>query len=1002
MQKRVFGFDLGIASIGWSVLEFDKEFYDMETGEILESFQKGSGELPQGKIVACGVRCFPVAENPKDGKSLALARRVKRLSRRTCRRKARRKEEIKKLFIAEKLAESKEQIEQYSLEQIGGDVWDLRIKALSEALTKEELVRVLFHIAKHRGFQSTRKAQEENDAESGKVLKAIQENLKLVEVGKSLAQVIVEKADKDREPNQKGRKRNRAIIVTNKKGELESQATYENSIPRSKIKEELEMIYAKQKEYGIFTEKLYTEFSNIAFRQRGIKSVGDMVGACTFEKEEKRAPKEAPSAEFFVALSKINNLMVYENDEKRFLTAEERKKLFELLKNTKTVKFKTISSKIFKDKEIQFAQLNYKPYVKKTKTGEEKIKDPEDVLFYEMKGWHKIKAMFKDNFAELIQDIPLLDKAVTVIAQEKEDSKIRIGLQELGYSELVIQDFLKLTFDTFINLSLKALYKINPYLSDGLKYHEACEKVGYDFREKSEKLVEEKGKLLPVIPPEKQTLVPVVNRTISQFRKVYNAIVRQYGEPDQINIETAKELKKSFEERNKIIKQQKENYEKNQGAVERLTELNIKGNGTNITKFRLYNEQEGKCIYSGKPIDISRLDEIGYLEIDHILPYSRSFDNSQNNKVLVLTQENQNKRNQTPFEYIAHRDPENAVWYAFKTRVLSMASINRYKKEKLLLEHFADREQEFRARNANDNSYIATYIQRYLEDGIDFSHSQHKNKKKIFTCNGSVTAFLRHQWGLEKIRSEGDKHHAQDAIVIACANQAMVQALSKISRREGNIHTDSIKNKYRIEKPWGNFREDTLIALNSIFVSRPARKNATGSAHKDTIEKKTNNPIKVSLRNGEATKENMFRLDVYNVNGKYKIVPIYVIDLVNKDFKHYFQPLENTIADEAQEKDYVFTLYKDNFIKLITENEIFEGYLAQYNAQSGQLYIESSDLSKIYKIRDKKNEKGFRFENTKKVNISVCNKIKKYEVSLLGELIEIKKEHQRFINVKKR
>ena len=66
-------------------------------------------------------------------------------------------------------------------------------------------------------------------------------------------------------------------------------------------------------------------------------SVADMVGCCTFEKGEKRAPKEAPSSEFFVALGKINNLSVYESDQKRFLDPEERLAVFELLKSTQKV-----------------------------------------------------------------------------------------------------------------------------------------------------------------------------------------------------------------------------------------------------------------------------------------------------------------------------------------------------------------------------------------------------------------------------------------------------------------------------------------------------------------------------------------------------------------------------------------------------------------------------------------------------------------------------------------
>ena len=84
MKRRVFGFDLGIASIGWAVVDFDNEYYDMDTGEILEEKVKGSGEIAQGKIVACGVRSFPVAENPKDGSSLAAAQHEKPAAKRGC------------------------------------------------------------------------------------------------------------------------------------------------------------------------------------------------------------------------------------------------------------------------------------------------------------------------------------------------------------------------------------------------------------------------------------------------------------------------------------------------------------------------------------------------------------------------------------------------------------------------------------------------------------------------------------------------------------------------------------------------------------------------------------------------------------------------------------------------------------------------------------------------------------------------------------------------------
>lgn len=998
MKRKVFGFDLGIASVGWAVLEFDKEYYDMETGEVSSDYNPEKGELTQGKILGCGVRCFAEAENPKDGSPLGAVRREKRLSRRACRRKARRMEAIKRLFIhknlipSEYLQAEKEEVlnnpqklnalyETLYLRQIGGDVWDLRIKALSEPLTAIELMRVLTHLAKHRGFKSIRRAVEEQDkkSESGQILSAIKKNMEQLSENKSLAQVILERADG-------GKKRN-------------SDGDYSNSIPRAEIERELAMIFESQKPYGIFTQDLYDDFVKIAFRQRGIKSVGDMVGFCTFEKEEKRAPKQAPTAEFFVAWSKINNLCVYEGDEKRVLTDKERQAVFDLLRTIKEVKYKTISSKVFKGKDIQFANLNYKNTVKKSTDGKEKQTDPEDTLFYEMKGWHTLKKAFGKLWQEAQTNTELLDKAVTVIATEKADDAIKQGLQKIsGMPEAYIPVLLPLSFDKFINLSLKALYAINPYLQDGLKYSEACEVAGYDFKDTGEKLCDNKGKFLPAIPQEKQTMVPVVNRTVAQFRKVYNAMVREFGEPDQINIETGRALKMNRKKRDDLVKQQEANKAKNADAKAFLNENGMRDSGTNILKMRLYKEQECKCIYSGKVIDINRLDEVGYLEIDHILPYSRSMDNSSANKVLVLSDENQKKGSRTPFEYIGSADPENTKWKEYKAFVQSMPNLPKNKKEKLLTETFNDREQEFRARNANDNSYIALFVKKYLQDGIDFSHSPHTQiKNKILAINGNVTAYLRHQWGLMKNREESDKHHAQDAIVIACAGQGMVQALSRLSKMVGNVHAEKNRAKYLVQKPWANFREDVLTAVDKVFVSRAVRMSATGSAHKETVEKKTGNLTRLSVRGGEAVKENMFRLDVYKVNGNYKIVPIYVVDLINKNFKHYFQPVQNDMLESAKVEDYLYSLYKDNFIKITTESgEVFEGYLSQYNAQSGQIYIYSSDNSKIYKIRDKKQLLGYRLENEKKINISVINEMKKFDVSFLGSYSEIKKEKNRF------
>lgn len=978
MKKRIFGFDLGIASIGWAVVEFDNEYFNPETGEVIE-----------GKIIKSGVRCFPVAENSKDGSSLAAPRREKRLARRICRRKSRRLHGLKKLFIAHNLVSNLEELENIYAHQVGGDVWNLRTKALTEKLSAPELVRVLTHLAKHRGFKSYRKAVEEQDAEGGKILRAIKENKLLLTENKTLAQIIVERAG----PH--GKKRNYTSLDT--KGN--PQAIYNNSIPRSEIERELDLIYQNQKQYGIFSEKLYLDFKNIAFRFRHAGSVADMVGSCTFEKGEKRAPKEALSSEFFVALGKINNLAVYQNNQKRFLAPEEKIALFELLKNTAKVKYQTIAKKIFPQQEIQFADINYDKTSKKAKDGSIKVINPEDVLFYEMKGWHKLKALFtKDEWNELSKDIPLLDKIVTVVACEKNDEAIIKELQKLNISDKYIEKLSSLTTDKFINLSLKALYKIIPFLKQGLKYNEACEKAGYDFKDNVNKLVEKRGVLLDVIPTEKQTKIPVVNRTVAQFRKVYNAMVRQFGTPDQINIETGRELKKNYDERRKIIAQNKENEQERIEAREKLIKINVTGNAKNILKYRLYLEQDGKCIYSGKALDLNRLDEEGYLDVDHIIPYSRSLDDSFNNKVLCLSSENRMKGNRTPFEYIQKEED----WNSFVARVNLLR--NNRKKEKLLNQNFADRELEFRERNANDNNYISRYIKRYLEDGLDFSSSNCSNiKNRIQMRTGSLTAYLRHCWGLTKNRDENDRHHAQDAIVIACATQGMVKYLSTVSSLwENKWEIAKSKNngeawfkslKYKFSEPWSGFRNDVESSLNDVFVSRPPRKSATGEIHQETIrslnpkhknynEKDVKSGILV--RGGLANNGNMLRTDVFvkkNKKGKdeFYLVPIYLSDLgkplpnkaiVQLKFEDEWLTLDETYT-------FKFSLYLDDLVKVKKgDNEAILGYFCGTDRATGAISLESHDRGQKYRG----------------VGVKKLEAFQKFSVDPLGNIIEIKHE----------
>lgn len=495
----------------------------------------------------------------------------------------------------------------------------------------------------------------------------------------------------------------------------------------------------------------------------------------------------------------------------------------------------------------------------------------------------------------------------------------------------------------------------------------------------------------------------------------------------------------------------------------------LAANGKNMLKYRLYRQQNGKCIYSGKAIDLRRLDENGYCDVDHIIPYSRSLDDGQNNKVLCLAEENRKKGSQTPYEYL---EPLGR-WEEFETVVNTTPSINRYKRNNLLNKDYKEKENdlEFRERNANDNSYIARYVKRYLEDAVDFSASSCAIKNRIQVRTGSLTDYLRHQWGLIKDRNESDRHHAQDAVVVACATQGMVQKLSKLSaifenkddfRRKKAEELGHEKAevwykyiKQQIREPWSGFRTEVLAGLEKVFVSRPPRKNATGSAHKDTIFSKSEKKGSLPIRYGMAEKENMFRLDVFRKENHFYIVPIYVVDLVNcKEFIDAPQPYEyvdGSFIKIDESFNFMFSLYKDDYVEITSKDECIKGYVNQYNAQSGQLYIGSVDNSPVFRIKTstflrddnillkigdqeyigkigkfdnekkqvvinglknnfminalvKLNKKGdetkniqteksyTKMSNEKKICLNVVDSIEKYQVDPLGRIAKVKKE----------
>ncbi|MGI2850371.1 type II CRISPR RNA-guided endonuclease Cas9 [Bacillus cytotoxicus] len=690
-MKYSIGLDIGIASVGWAVINEDIE-----------------------RIEDLGVRIFDVAEQPKTGASLSTPRRLARSTRKRLRRRRHRVERVRKFMIQKGLLTQVQMEQLYDWKDGDLDIWLVRVNALERKLSDREFARILVHFAKNRGFQSNRKSELQEE-DNGAVLSAVQENKRLME--EKGYQTISEMLLYDEKFE--GTKRNKG-------GE------YTHVVARSDLKREIQLIFEKQRAYGhaFATMENEDKFLQIWSSQRPFATKDDIakkIGNCTFEPKEKRAPKSTYTFERFRALDKLNRLRILSGTSPaRSLTQEERDLILNSLFSKKEVKYKELRKLLKLNDEQRFNEIFYDP--------NEKIEKNENRTFLSLESQYKIRKILQKIEGKSLNDTyrPVdLDTIAYALTVFKDDQDIRDYLQnqyvasngkkELNlanrkYNDELIEELLHLSFTKFGHLSLKALRNILPFMEQGIPYHQACEKAGYQFNKKVNR---EKQKLLPPVPA-KDIVNPVVIRSLSQVRKVINGIIKRYGSPSSIYIELAREMGRGYKERKDLEKQYNKNRQMNEGAKKHILELRPEfgdPRGHDILKYKLWQEQDCRCAYSFKSIPIKQLFEIGYAEVDHIIPYSRSFDDSNNNKVLVLAAENQNKQNRTPYEWFGH---DETKWQEFTSLVTTM-KVSKKKKSLLLKKNFDEEQaEEFRSRHLNDTRYITRYIKTFIEDNLQF------------------------------------------------------------------------------------------------------------------------------------------------------------------------------------------------------------------------------------------------------------------------------------------
>ncbi len=889
------GLDIGIASVGWCV-------------------------LGENHILDLGVRAFDKAETAKEGESLNLARRSARLMRRRLFRRVWRLKKLARLLKSEGLISD---TKLFKPEQpFSGSLWQLRVDGLDRHLNDEEWARVIYHLCKHRGFHwisraEAKQAEADSKSEGGKVKQGLAGTAQLMdEKGyRSAAEMVLSEFP--------GAQRNK-------------QGEYTKALSRELLAKELARLFEKQRELGNphASNTLETALLGNGDKKSGLfwqqkpalagAALLKMLGRCTFERKslgrpggpdgegEYRAPKASFTAERHVWLTRLNNLRIVTDGVTRQLNEQERQLCLPLpYQQAGDLTYKQLGTALTKAGLLEAGNFKFTglAYLSDAQKAEGKAKDPESTTLIKIPAWKELrqtltKVGLDDEWKKLSGDAlcgqpEILDQIAWVLSVYKDDDEVRAELAKLTLPNhaALIDALLSLRFDKFHALSLKALRAIVPHMEKGLRYDEACVQAGYHHSQ-LHKVGEGEHKYLPplyegrdkdgrMIFAENADIPrnPVVLRSLNQARKVVNAIIRRYGSPSAVHIEMARDLSRPFDERNKIKKEQDEYRQRNDDNWEEFKRhatncglqepVDRERHGREFVKWSLYREQSGKCAYSLEALDLNRLLEAGYVEIDHALPYSRSFDDSKNNKVLVLTRENRDKGNRTPYEYMGGAESSER-WQRFVSFVESNKAYRLAKRTRLLRKDFGAKEsEEFRERNLNDTRYVCRFFKNYVEQHLKLAEGS--KARRCVVVSGQLTNFLRARWGLLKVRSDSDRHHALDAAVVAACSHSMVQRLSDYSRtreleqvRAGfvDIETGEIVNpamhqqlREHFPDPWpyfrhelearlkidspellreemarlGSYSEQEITALKSLFVSRAPQRRNGGAAHKDTI-----------------------------------------------------------------------------------------------------------------------------------------------------------------------
>lgn len=749
-MKYTLALDIGIASCGWAIVDENE------------------------KILEAGSNLFEAAEASKN-----QDRRSFRQLRRLHRRQRTRITDFEKLWMNKGLNKPNE--------KCNTQLW-LRNKGLSEKLTQDELYFVLHNMLKHRGIAYLDEAEDDSKGKTTEYAKGLQKNQEELKE-KYPCQIQLERLNKNgkyrgqtevREGEEKIQLSNVFTVksyVAEARKILEVQKSYHSFLDDDFEDEYIEILERKRKyyegpgnelsrtDYGKYTTRIGEDGEYITEKNIFEKLIGtcSIYNGSNGREKRQRAAGASYTAQLFNLLNDLTNLRV----EGEKLNEEEKRQIVEIVKNSNSVNM----SKILKNitgKDIDVI-TGYRV--------DKKMKP----IFHTMECYRKFKKALEekgDNIENYTtEQLDEIGKLLTLNTERDSIKEFIIENKLLPNNDEFIEflvGFRKKNtglFTKWQSFCVEIMQELIPELYTGTdEQMTLLTKNGY-MKSDVEKYKE--CKYIPAQEMLEEIYNPVVRRSVHITVNIVNAIIKKYGMPQQIVIEMPRD-KNSKDEQKRINKFQKAREKELENILKKIEkEYGIKKEiGTVVVKknlplkLKLWNEQGGVCMYSGRAIEPNELfDHPDKFEVDHIIPKSISFDDSRNNKVLVYATENQNKGNKTPYFYLRNLDREED-FESFKVRVNKVYKENRRKKENLLFLGDItkiDVVKGFINRNINDTRYASKVVLNAMQ--AFFKAKDCDTKVKVI--RGSFTHSMRVKLKIDKDRNESYAHHAVDAMLIA-------------------------------------------------------------------------------------------------------------------------------------------------------------------------------------------------------------------------------------------